>query len=364
MTVGVVNETLRYAMDYDLFIRLSAHAPVRLIPHQLSVTRIYDETLTKTGGRARYRELKGILRRHTGRRFPPGVAFYGVEYLQFLAERPLRRYKGLPGNERIRSWLQRSMELGSSWVVSLSNDVWPDNWVGRVAEFALPRGDEDVIRISGTLPGELVDESGQELEIRVNAQILDRITIFSTEFEHFCLLPPELRTVPADPDRPFYAHDHVFNVQVRATRHHVPKKTVKNSIDRRRLSWKMTDVSAISSKSVTSTASLGWFEDLWASPVVAITLPTKNSTFRIRGSVPDSHPRLIDQEISFSINGGEAEKIMLGPLGEIDVAISRPALGTFMSVRITSTKYFTPIDEGSGPDSRHLSFILWEAGYE
>lgn len=365
MAVGLVDETLRFAMDYDLFIRLSAYAPARMIPHQLSITRIYDETITRTGGRARYRELKGILRDHTGYRYPPGVAFYGVEFLQFLADRPLRRFKRLPGNRRIRAWLQQAMEIGSGWVVALSNDVWPDNWVGRVAKFALPRGSGEILRIRGELPGELFGASEQRLDIYVDDRLVDRVTVVGPEFELVYPLSRSSRSESGDEGNGFIAHEHVHQVEVKASRHVIPARIFKQSIDRRRLSWRLNQIGLIAIEDFREPIVTGWFEDHWASPVVSLVLPGADAIFRIRGSVPDSHPRLEGQEIAVSINGGPAKQIVWSSLGEIDEEFGGSRVGELMRIRITASRFFVPLEEeGSGDDRRQLSFLLYEAGFQ
>jgi hypothetical protein len=257
------------------------------------------------------------------------------------------------------------MEIASGWVVTLSCDVWPDQWIGRDAKFALPRRGGEILRLSGVLPGELVDGTGQVLEIRVDGRSVDRVRIVSSHFELLYELPPRRQTASASSDSPFVAHREVVQVEVRAGRHIVPTITTKDSLDRRRLSWRLEELSLITESDVVEPVSVGWFEDRWAGPDVTLTLPGTTGTVRLRGSVPDSHPALRGQELLISLNGGLATKITLGDLGEINEDLEISCDGKLSQIRLTATKSFTPaVETGSGDDRRCLSFLLNEVSCE
>jgi glycosyltransferase involved in cell wall biosynthesis len=64
--VGGLDESLHYAMDWDLLIKLSKTGSVITIPDHLANIRYYDDTKTNTGGWKRMREIAAIGRRHNG----------------------------------------------------------------------------------------------------------------------------------------------------------------------------------------------------------------------------------------------------------------------------------------------------------
>src|SRR5258706_4512170 len=71
--VGPLDETLHFAMDYDLWFRLGNHGPVRFLPEFLSNQRIYPEAKTSAGDHRHYREVRQVIERHGGHGLP--VAF-------------------------------------------------------------------------------------------------------------------------------------------------------------------------------------------------------------------------------------------------------------------------------------------------
>lgn len=64
--VGGLDESLHYAMDWDLLLKLSKIGKVVAIPDHLANIRCYEDTKTSTGGWKRMREIARIARRHNG----------------------------------------------------------------------------------------------------------------------------------------------------------------------------------------------------------------------------------------------------------------------------------------------------------
>ena len=64
--VGGLDESLHYAMDWDLLLKLSKIGKVVTIPQHLANIRYYEETKTNTGGWKRMKEIALIGRRHNG----------------------------------------------------------------------------------------------------------------------------------------------------------------------------------------------------------------------------------------------------------------------------------------------------------
>ena len=85
--VGGLDESLHYAMDWDLLLRLAKVGKVVAIPDHLANIRYYPETKTNTGGWKRMREIARIARSHNG--------VLDRNYLSFqirdcLAKQPMR----------------------------------------------------------------------------------------------------------------------------------------------------------------------------------------------------------------------------------------------------------------------------------
>jgi glycosyltransferase involved in cell wall biosynthesis len=64
--VGGLDESLHYAMDWDLLLKLATVGRVVPIPDHLANIRYYPETKTNTGGWKRIQEIARIARRHNG----------------------------------------------------------------------------------------------------------------------------------------------------------------------------------------------------------------------------------------------------------------------------------------------------------
>jgi glycosyltransferase involved in cell wall biosynthesis len=84
-TVGGLDESLHYAMDWDLLLKLSKIGKVVTIPQHLANIRYYEETKTNTGGWKRMREIARIARRHNG---PLDRNYLSFQIRDLLAKQP------------------------------------------------------------------------------------------------------------------------------------------------------------------------------------------------------------------------------------------------------------------------------------
>jgi len=82
---GMLDGALRWGMDSDLWMRLSATAPPAAVTARLSATREYDDTKTATGSFERVEELRQIAQQHVGAAITPGVICYFLDTLYRLA---------------------------------------------------------------------------------------------------------------------------------------------------------------------------------------------------------------------------------------------------------------------------------------
>jgi len=75
LAVGGLDASLRYCLDYDLWIKLALRYQVRYLPELLARVRVYPATKTASGGLERLNEIERMVRRYGRRRLP--AMFYG-----------------------------------------------------------------------------------------------------------------------------------------------------------------------------------------------------------------------------------------------------------------------------------------------
>lgn len=85
--VGMIDETLHYVMDWELWIRFSAYKGY-FTKEFLSCNRTYNENKTQSGHFRRWREIFSVVRRYTDAACPPILPIYFLEVcIQFLASK-------------------------------------------------------------------------------------------------------------------------------------------------------------------------------------------------------------------------------------------------------------------------------------
>ncbi len=90
--VGGLDESLHYAMDWDLLLKLSKIGRVVAIPQHLANIRYYEETKTNTGGWKRMREIARIGRCHNG---PLDRNHFSFQIRDLLSKQPFRLPRSL-----------------------------------------------------------------------------------------------------------------------------------------------------------------------------------------------------------------------------------------------------------------------------
>ncbi|WP_373499485.1 glycosyltransferase [Desulfococcus sp.] len=83
-SVGLLDEGLKYCMDYDLWIRLAKAYPAAPVDHPVAASREYRETKSLSGGMERCAEIARVIAGHTGLPATPGVLYYIIITLQGL----------------------------------------------------------------------------------------------------------------------------------------------------------------------------------------------------------------------------------------------------------------------------------------
>jgi FkbM family methyltransferase len=112
--VGPLDATLRWTLDWDLWIRLGRKFPARMIDHLIAASREYATTKSSTGGLRRIDEIQQFVRRHTGR----DVSIGYLNYLMFALLEALPT-ANLP--------LERRIEGGLHEVVAACGEVLRDD---------------------------------------------------------------------------------------------------------------------------------------------------------------------------------------------------------------------------------------------
>jgi glycosyltransferase involved in cell wall biosynthesis len=156
-SVGGLDETLHFGMDWDLWIRLACLGRVVHLRETLAQTREHAQTKTTTGGWRRLREIRAIMERHGARDWPPGARAYGLDTLRHLSP-VIFGPASLAAAESLRGQiLPRLFRPLHTWLAELIArqtmpypGVWPDGWMGPRAFRALPWSGQ-----AGTLRAEL-----------------------------------------------------------------------------------------------------------------------------------------------------------------------------------------------------------------
>jgi glycosyltransferase involved in cell wall biosynthesis len=113
--VNLLDPSLHWAMDYDLWIRIGRKYRVAYLPVPFANLRYYTSTKTSSGGLPRLREIIKIIRKHGGRRYPPGIFLYSLWILENLLRNHspgLNRFLFKVSFGRLRYWIRRTI-LGS-----------------------------------------------------------------------------------------------------------------------------------------------------------------------------------------------------------------------------------------------------------
>ncbi len=126
---GGLDPDLCWAMDWDLWIRLAGVGEVRFIDRVLAGSREWQDTKTATGGWPRIRELKNLVKRHTGRAWSPGARLYALDTLR------LRLRSVLPALARA---VDSAVAFASRRIIE-GACVHADGWLGPRAWLVVPR---------------------------------------------------------------------------------------------------------------------------------------------------------------------------------------------------------------------------------
>jgi glycosyltransferase involved in cell wall biosynthesis len=222
--VGYLDEDLHYVMDWDILIRIAMRYPLKYIPLYMGCLREYPEAKSFSGGGRRIRELRDMLRRHTGMRFPPGYITYGLDTYQHIWSHHVERLMA-PKLSSLSTALQSAIGSAASAVIDRvsreSQGLYSDGWATRVLRYMLPPGAGAVV-ITGNLP-DYADIRVQKLSLYINARYIDQYQILPGPFQLTVELEKSLQ-------------GNLLEIKVVAARWFRPE------VDRRRLAYQLESV--------------------------------------------------------------------------------------------------------------------------
>ena len=171
--VGWLREHLHYTMDWDLLIRIGKRYPLRRIPEYLGCIRDYGDTKTSLGGMRRVKEIRDVLREHTGMQVPPGWVLYGVGAWSDLWCRRIQR--ATPAGLR---WAGEFLQVGLlglcsalvGRVVNRHGGWHSDGWIGEVMDYWIPNGSGQ-LHLEGEMPPSPWLQ-GQRIRVSSNGTVL------------------------------------------------------------------------------------------------------------------------------------------------------------------------------------------------
>ncbi len=224
--VGFVDEDLHYGMDWELLMRIGLHRPMVYVPVEMGAIREYATAKSFAGGAKRARELTHILRRHTGKRFPPGMFVYGLPtYERIINERIATTLRGTlaPIGRVAQRVVTRATYEIVGRVVAGAQGWYSDGWAGPRAEFTFPAPRGRVLALQVTLPNWL-PFARQTIELTAGGQRFAHESFGHGDF-----------TIPIMPPRATW--DAPLTVVVRARSAFRPTRAPGAIADRRALAY-------------------------------------------------------------------------------------------------------------------------------
>ncbi len=198
--IGMLDESLHYGMDWDLWIRIGKRFKIAYMPEYLGSLREYGEAKSFSGGIKRFKELAAIVRCHGMRRYPPALLNYGWQPYQDAILKVLRRRYPWMGWD----WLDKLAETfrqitAYTLFKKLTSLSYPspfaDGWVSDRAYFLLPfkEGQEKLV-IRGSTQHNPDSALPLKLKVKINGRSLQvqrldhRVCCFELSFP----LPTEM----------------------------------------------------------------------------------------------------------------------------------------------------------------------------
>lgn len=166
-SAGLLDESLNWALDWELWLRLAKRFPFVYTNRVLAANRIHGDTKTKTGGFRRLREIVGVLKRHEVPWHSPAAISYAIITVvrRFCHNEELITSEimvaTVPGPlQRVAAPMIAKVERGLRRWLQNTQGVWPDGLAGRYGKLWLPSaGQGGCVEIHGrnlAIPGQRV----------------------------------------------------------------------------------------------------------------------------------------------------------------------------------------------------------------
>lgn len=224
--IGFVDETLHYGMDWELLMRIGLQQPIVFTRHDMGAIREYATAKSFAGGTKRARELTAILRRHTRKRFPPGMFVYGLPpYERAVNAHIGRLLRGplAPVGRRLQRLVTRVSHRIVGSVVRGAQGWYTDLWAGPRAEFTFPAPRGRVLALDVALPA-WAPLGRQIIELSAGGRVFAREAFAKGEF-----------TIPVMPPRETW--NEPLTIVLRAATHFRPSRRPDAKRDRRKLCY-------------------------------------------------------------------------------------------------------------------------------
>jgi glycosyltransferase involved in cell wall biosynthesis len=196
--VGGLDAELRYALDYDLWIRLSEHHRMARIPGTLATSRMHpdNKSLGERGGL--YRESMAAARRHFGYVPMTWLEHYARHRVdrvdQFYAHsEPSRRSRAFALAAGLRYNARQPRRFWRDWQADGRTEPFGDGWMSKAyrAEHAAPAGATRLV-VAGRHHAEL--RRPLLLSVSVDGRRVGRVVMrHNGAFEKSFPIPPEPR---------------------------------------------------------------------------------------------------------------------------------------------------------------------------
>ena len=182
-TVGWLDESLYYGMDWEIFMRIGKATPVEFLPYEMGSIREHGEAKTSVGGLRRVRELRDVMRRHSGDAWPPGTFVYGLPVVRDLAVEAIAR-RLPPGflRRKLTNAAIRATNALAWQILSRASGHWADGWAGRRVRLMLAPSDSPFVRLAVELP-EWMPFDRQRLHLHANGRTIARESFGHGRFE-------------------------------------------------------------------------------------------------------------------------------------------------------------------------------------
>lgn len=184
--IGYLDESLDWALDWDLLIRIGSRWGLGHIPRPMGALREYGAAKTFSGGHRRFRELVAVMRRYGHHRYPPGYFLYGYDTYRSIALRALRRFAPERAVTRAENWLERLAAPQLGRLLAGAQGVYPNGWVTNRLEWMVPACHSRV-RLRGSVPEIRPELEAQALSISCDGRAISEVVLpfgeFTVEFD-------------------------------------------------------------------------------------------------------------------------------------------------------------------------------------